>query len=71
MKFTIKVFNARERFYIRVFNQAYFITEMGWHGGEFSYGPNHYEVRGPYHGLLEFQIFKLESVATEIILGVV
>jgi len=65
-EFEIKVHNNHDRFWIEVFHEARKVAEFGWHGGEFLIGQEHFEVRGPYHGLDDYLVFKLTPMETFI-----
>jgi hypothetical protein len=67
--FRIRVFDEKYRFFIKVYatdEPTKEIAHLGWHGGDFIYKDNLYEVRGPYHGLEEYQVFALVATDSKV-----
>ena len=70
-KIFIQVHDTAKSFYVEVtiiggFDGEKVVKGFGWHGGDFVFRGNPYTLRGPYHGLDHYRVFRLvEQQATE------
>jgi len=65
MKLRISVHNELYGFWVDIFDGPTKIAQLGWHGGDFEYNGQTYIVRGPYHGLEYYVIYKIVEVYNE------
>ena len=45
---------------VRARGRRRILKVLPWHGGDFTYKDELYEVRGPYHGLGDYQVYRLQ-----------
>lgn len=66
--FNLVVHDTPDGFWIKVIvaETGKAIAKLPWEGGDFRHSKQDYILRGPYHSLTSYRVFRLERVPAKI-----